>query len=654
MAAAWMLLLTAAAPGGAPASPETLSPQILFDQASTAAAQDDCKTAVVLFDTLERRHALKAGSIPDAVVAVRKGGCLIRTNRLVDGERSIQRGLPILEKAGSEFAGEVASATEVLGDAAFRYHDYDKAVLHYQRSLDLHAGLGRLGTLAKLARVTAFDGGTASLSYSAEGIALISAMPQKEQNNESLVAFHTFHARALLNQGKVQDGYAELKQALKLSGGLTWRTTPNEASMRADLGMAASLVGRKDDARLYLAYTGAGRIESSSRFTRGISMDPPLCGEETGLRPDDVAVVEFSIEDDGQVSDAQTVYSRGNRAVASAFASAVNDWYWSPDSVKTIPAFYRIGTRVEMRCSTAGAGAPSIPSPGMARFSMWATNLLPMLRTDEPLPRKIEKLRLALAQNAFAAASPARAAALGVIATVEVSPAEMRSADANLAIAAATEAKAPVEMTNWLRIVSVTGGDWRLDRKTRAALRALAVEPSFASDPLSAATALMLAASQYRGGRLPDAPAMLQRVADDGRLPDHHPLRQAARVSLANLAAAAGDGAAAQRYFASTGLTEQQCALIGVRPALRSSGASSADYPLEALRMGFEGWVKLEFDVTADGRTAVARAIVAYPPLIFVNAASGMAKNFRYEASYRPGGGAACTANRETVNFIRP
>ena len=106
-----MLLLAAVAPGTAPASPETLSPQLLFDQASTAAIENDCKTAITLFDALDRRQVLKAGSIPDAIVAVRKGGCLMQTNRLVDGERAIQRGLPILEKAGSEFAGDVAIAT---------------------------------------------------------------------------------------------------------------------------------------------------------------------------------------------------------------------------------------------------------------------------------------------------------------------------------------------------------------------------------------------------------------------------------------------------------------------------------------------------------------------------------------------------------------
>ncbi|MCE7796004.1 energy transducer TonB [Sphingobium sufflavum] len=654
MAAALIFLLAAAVPGAVAASPETLPSQQLFDQASAAAEKGDCRTAASLFDALEKRKVLKPDSIPEAVVSVRRGGCLVRVRRIAEGERAIQKGLPVLEKAGPDYVNDVVNATEALGDVAIRYHDHDRGIAQYQRVLGMVKGLSRLRVLAELAKATAFDGGTTSLAYSEEGIALISALPPKDQNKDSLAVFHSLHARTLLNQGKTQEGYAELKQALKLSGGLTARTTTNEVSMRSDLGMAAALVGRKEDARLYLAYTGAGRIAGGARFTRGMSMDPPLCGEETGLRPDDVAVVEFSINEDGSVAGANTVYSRGNRAVATAFARAVDDWYWSPDSIKAIPLFYRTGMRVEMRCSTAGGDAPSILSPANARFWTWASSRLPALRTEESGQKKVEAVRLALAQDRFAAGSAERAAALGVVAALSVSSSEARSEDTVRAMAAATEAKAPPEVVNWLRINSVLSGETGKDRKARLALQAMAAEPSFAADPLSSATALLLASAKYRGSRLPEAPAMLQQVADDGRLPDRHPLRQAARITLANLAAAAGDGAAAQRFFASTGLTEQQCALIGVRPALRSSGADSNDYPMEAMRMGFEGWVNLEFDVTADGRTATARPIVAYPPLIFVDAAAGMAKGFRYEASYRPGGGAACTANRETVSFILP
>jgi outer membrane biosynthesis protein TonB len=75
---------------------------------------------------------------------------------------------------------------------------------------------------------------------------------------------------------------------------------------------------------------------------------------------------------------------------------------------------------------------------------------------------------------------------------------------------------------------------------------------------------------------------------------------------------------------------------------------------MEAFRMGFEGWVHLEFDINADGKTANARPIASYPPLIFTDAAQGMVRDIRYDTSYRPDNGVACSANRETIRFIIP
>jgi outer membrane biosynthesis protein TonB len=87
---------------------------------------------------------------------------------------------------------------------------------------------------------------------------------------------------------------------------------------------------------------------------------------------------------------------------------------------------------------------------------------------------------------------------------------------------------------------------------------------------------------------------------------------------------------------------------------MKSSGASSSDFPTEALRYGFEGWVDLEFDINTNGTTAHARPIIAYPPFVFVSAATGMARNIRYQASYRPSEKFACSAHQQTINFHIP
>lgn len=187
---------------------------------------------------------------------------------------------------------------------------------------------------------------------------------------------------------------------------------------------------------------------------------------------------------------------------------------------------------------------------------------------------------------------------------------------------------------------------------SRAARQALSAAERQAKDR---DTLLVLATpSAPSADRRGDAEATLRRVADDSRLAEHHSLRQVALLRLANLTASDGKLDEAHAYFMKTGLSEEQCSLIGVNPAMRSSGASSSDFPMEALRYGFEGWVNLEFDINANGTTANARPVIAYPPFVFVDAASGMARDIRYQASYRPSDSLACSAYRETIRFQIP
>ena len=53
-------------------------------------------------------------------------------------------------------------------------------------------------------------------------------------------------------------------------------------------------------------------------------------------------------------------------------------------------------------------------------------------------------------------------------------------------------------------------------------------------------------------------------------------------------------------------------------------------------------------------RLTAIRAVIAYPPFIFVDAATSAFGGARYEPSFRPSGGAACSANNEMIRFIIP
>lgn len=650
------LMLVASTPTAAdvpPPSPRTLQQD--FDEASAAASAGNCQSAIPKFEALERSNKVKPGSLPAAAIAVRKGICTIRLEPVDADEPAIQAGLSILDKAGSSFDIDIADGWTALGDAAFWRYDYAGAANAYKNALARQKGESRLPALAKLAKAAAFDGNTESLAAADEAIKIISAAPKPSK--DALAAYHTLHARALLNQGNAEEAYKELKMALSLSGGLTNRTTLNEVSLRGDLAMAAMLVNKKDDARLYLAYTGAGRIEKSS-FNRAVSMNPPLCGDETGLRPEDVAVVEFSIADNGTVSSAQTVYSRGGPTVAAAFGRAVSEWYWKPEDIASIPAFYRVLTRVELRCSNILDSGPGVMGPLRERFLSWATPLLPLTATAHVGDTRLREILHQYVDGSTRSQDDAvRVAALGWLAYADPVSAQKRVAMADDALTLASKISVPQEVVTWLRIIwlkaSAEEKRYANSEDLKAAL-ALADDPAIANDALAADTLRLLAARGRMTTKLKEAPTLLAKVAQDDRLPPHHPLRQLAWLDLAGKAAADGNRAAAQDDFNHTGLTDEQCALLGEAPALKRSNVGSNDYPTDALMMGFEGWVQTEYDIRTDGKTTSVRPIIAYPPLIFVDAATGMAKGLQYDVSFRPGSSLACSASHQTFNFNIP
>ncbi|MGO1303211.1 MAG: energy transducer TonB, partial [Sphingomonas parapaucimobilis] len=67
-----------------------------------------------------------------------------------------------------------------------------------------------------------------------------------------------------------------------------------------------------------------------------------------------------------------------------------------------------------------------------------------------------------------------------------------------------------------------------------------------------------------------------------------------------------------------------------------------------------EGWVRNQFDISADGRVANARTLVSYPPFIFSQAAEKAFTSMRYEKTYRPDGGVGCGASVNGIRFQLP
>lgn len=646
------LLASAAMAQTAPAPAQTHSLQADFEAASTAAANHHCDEAEPIFARLASDPRVAPGSLPAATIALRRGVCRIESGDRVQGEAMLRAGLPLVEKAGPDLVDDLALGWLTLARLAVRDYDHDGAVAAYRHVLALPGQDTSTAALVGLAMVTAFDGDGTALAAADRALAVVDAMPADKSRARSQANVHTVRARILMNLGRLADAQAEAEKALSLAGGLTSKVTLNDVSLRADAAEAALLNHREDRARELLAYTGAGRITQTA-FAAARSMQVPDCDDAIGLRPEDNAVVEFTIGDDGAVASAQTVYTRGNYATARAFAEAVRHWAWQPESLAKLPPFYRALVRVELRCSKSGGGMPGVDSLFRQRINQWAGPLVGPLTAAEQTPAGlVAVLRRRSAQVEAAGNAPGAAALM--LAAVAHDPVTRRShvEDVDHALTQLGNATA-AQRASALALHAIVAEQLGLLPRTTGLLDA-AEAPAIAADALAQDTLLLLALRQHARGRYTDREkGALQRVADDGRLDAASPLRQVALLRLASIAAEEGRRDQAESLFTRTGLKDEQCALIGDIPRARYTGSDN-DFPTDALRFGFEGWVSEEFDITADGHTAQPRAVIAYPPFVFVEGATAMTRNFRYDRSFRPSGNLACSARRETINFAIP
>ena len=635
----------AAAPGAA--APATL--QARFDAASDAAANGRCKEAVPQFEAIEQNAAARRNGLVAAAVAVRKGRCLVGTDRSDEGEAAIRRGLPTLDAKGADFAVDVREARLALGSAGFYRLDYAAAEREVETVLVSSTGTARIRPLMLLATLRMFDHDGQALKLVGEARTIVAA--NSDFSKKENAAVQTLYARVLLNEGRAKDAYAELKDGLKKQGGLTNRVGLAEIGTRSDLAIAALLNNDRDNARLYLAYTGAGRMTDGS-FGRAAQMDLPPCGETTGLKRDDMAIVEFTLAADGHVGLVSPIYTPGDRDVAIAFARSVASWSWSAEDTAKVPPFYRNAIRVEVRCTTAAAEREGIETPLRTAFTDW---LQSKHVPDAAWKDMADARALPLQYAAFAAATGANDKPAALQATMalignSVLPRERRPAIATQAVTLARALDAPVAPRAYVALALVpdqAGADER-----RRTFHTMLSDPAIAGDALAAATLrLMIAQPVYHSSAPADATMLLDAVIAAPDQPDLRPLKTNALLQQANLFAAKGDLAGARAAFDRTGLTQEQCALIGLTPSMRRSGASSDDYPAQALNMGFEGWVNAEFDIAANGTTVSPRAVVSYPPFVFDDAATGIMRGSRYVSSFRPAGGVACAANQQSVVF---
>ena len=642
---------TASLLAGTSARAQTQSVQQQFEAATGFSLDGKWAESLQAWDALE--HRLGNGRSL-AIVRVRKGEALMKLGRIAEAEVSLRAGLGALPIGDASLQEDRYLATYELGAIAERGLDYAEAVKLYRAADGIAPdNASRIRTLSGAIRTGMFFDAQTALADAEAAMPLASGSSKEDRQLRGQV--RTLKARVLLNLRRFREARKELETATGELGGLTLTVDAADIAARSDNAIAASLSGAPEQAREYLGYTGAGR--TTNQFNAAAAMVPPPCGGEDDLRPDDVAVVEFSILEDGSVGRAAPIYSSRQGKSALAFARAVLDWSWSQEKAQAIPAFFRLLTRVELRCSTA-AQRPSIVALLNDDLNEWLdqNGVEPWNLEEQVDAKRARLLKTELDRRALASGTASLQVLQVLVLLVDnpVVPQVEKAGYVERALVIVRSQHAPAAVLAALGIRRAQATWFAKDvKEARRALREFLADPVIHSDPRASAAVLLYDALALDYGRDKRDTSVIElgQVRDMPGLDPRDPIRTAALVRLASLELLDGDVAAAQAAFDASGLDTEQCALLDAGPRLKLTKASSNDYPDEALRWGFEGWVKTEYDILASGHTTNVRAVVAFPPFVFNDAATGIMTKSVFEATFRPGSTLGCGGRNQSVVF---
>ena len=642
MFVAWMLAQAAALTTAAAAP--TLQQQ--FEQASAALASHQWEAALAGFRAIDARPDTSRRT--RGIVTLREGRALFQLGRS-DAAETLRHGLDLAPSNDPTFADDRADALLSLGaiergnfDFAAARREFDAA-----RAATDDPAL-QLSALMSLAEVSMFDTDGAALGYADDMLKFIAAHKVSAVIDGQV---HDLRGRVLLNRGNRAGAIADLNIALKDFGGLTSKSDINDVRVRSDLALAYLLDNKQEKAQEFLGMTGAGRVPDDAMLSKPADGNLPACGAD--IKPDDVAVVEFTLGDNGAVQNVIPIYASRPGGVAVEFARAVYDWSWDPKKIKDVPLFYRAAVRVELRCTTAS----DRPSPvKLLADEVGAWLHLPTAETapgGESEVHKAERLKAELARHANA---PEDVSMLPILLGLAESSTTTFKESHDLyaradRIAAAAQAPAAVRTYLAIRIAAPESYRRRDMEAYVAALASLLQTPAVAADARSAATLRLIVAQQKAYREPAVAATTLEEIIGDARLDTHDPLRVGALLQLASIKARQKDLQSARHYYDLTGLTAQQCALVDAQPIRVKGEASESDYPIEARMWGLSGWAKTEFDVKADGSTEHVRTVAAYPPFVFGKPIEHVAERMKFTQSFRPDGGLGCGGQRFEQGF---
>ena len=644
-----VLVLAASGAGvtGAVAQQPARTLQQEFDAATALDGGTDPAPALAAWTAFEARA--RSGSRTWAIAQVRKGGALAKLERYDEAAAAIRSGLATLPKTDNTLTEDRMLGHLVLGRISLNSLDYAGAATEFAAAEAIADQPGdKLGALIGLVQAQTFTDPAAASDSMARADRVMAATPL---DNTAKAAFERRRTLLLLSQNRLAPARDSALLAVKLLGGLSMKTELVDVSARQDAALALLLLGDEDEARRYMALTGAGRMTRGS-FDPASEMEAPECGGEAGLKPDDMAVIEFNIAPDGSVSRPTPIYSSGGGKVALEFARAARNWSWPAADVAKLPAFFRYNARVEMRCSTAFA-RPSVNDTLQAALARWLTDKgIALPETGEKAAASALAEQRAVLAKAEAGGSDTLSvlAALVPLASNPVLPREEAAALYARALPIAVRHQAPAAARLGLDVIARTGSSangWKpgfFQRKVEPLL----TDPAYQGDPQARAALRLMLADKRQGDER--ALTLLRQVADDKTLEPGDMLRVGALIRIASIEQRRGAPDAARAAFAASGVTATQCAVLDTEPKFLTS-AGMTTFPQDALVWGFEGWTQVQSDVMADGRPANTRALLSYPPFIFTKSATNFFSRGKYAKTYRPDGGLGCGGVTKRIRF---
>ena len=647
-------------PPASAAVPPTSTIQQQFDAGTAAIAAGEWTRALEIYTALETKLAARTPlSKSLAVVRLRKGQALNKLGRRDEAVATINVALPNMSQNDPALADDRSEAISVLADFDERRFDYSAAVAHWRSALAISpTPLGQLRASYRLIQIGIFVDPVAALADSDAALALVAKHP--EANKDWVGTLHDLRGRTLLNLGRIKEARAELKTAISLLGVLAagGRINLSDAAARSDAAIAALRDNDFEAARRFLAYSGSVN-QSDDGFPLGKNMVSPACGGTKGPQPDDVAVVEFNIREDGGVGFARPVFFSGKRDSAVEFARAVAGWSWKPDELAAVKPFYRAQTRIELRC-TMQFSRPETQSLLASGYARWAE--LKSIKSFTPSgtneAQQMAQLNLELVARTTreGASSINNLPLLVALSQNNVVDQQLRANYANRAYATAIAAQAPAVPRAYLGLNAwrFFDGSWRGNPRDKYHLAVAAglTDGTISTDAAALAT-LRIAYFDSLDVRERDGEgvAALRAIAADDRLPASDPYRVGALTRLASYEFGKGQVDAARSLFEKTGLSAQQCALVDATPLQTKGRVSASDYPEGAFDFGFGGWAVVEFDIDASGATTNRRPVVAWPPFMFGEPIANGVRRFKYQQTYRPGGTLGCSAQQYAQRF---